>query len=86
MSYLGIFLVLVGIILTAIGAVLLVVHRERNEPRPWWMWGLLIGGIILVLIGLALWIFSRPTTHVAITSGSPAATHEVRHVETYHEG
>lgn len=81
MSFLAIFLLLVGIILLAIGIVLLVVHRPPDE-RKWWMWGLLIVGAILFLLGLAIWIFDRSET--TLTTEEPVTTQTTRRVEVEH--
>lgn len=92
MSFLAIFLLLVGIILLAIGVVLVVIYRPPNE-RQWWMWGLLVLGAILFLIGLGIWIFGwyqnsllvedMPLTTVTTSNitGAPLATTTTRRVE-----
>ncbi len=81
MSFLAIFLLLVGIILIAIGIVLLVVHRPPEE-RQWWMWAILVAGSVLFLLGLAIWIFGRSQT--TLTSEEPLTTQTTRRVEVEH--
>lgn len=72
MSFLGAFLLLVGLILAAVGTILVVVHRNNGE-RQWWMWALVVGGVILFILGLALWIYNYEWA---------TSTVEVSHVET----
>ena len=55
----GIILLVLGLILAAIGGIILIIHSNKNEQRSRWMWALLIGGAILALIGLLMWIFFR---------------------------
>ena len=81
MSFFAISLLLVGIILLAIGIVLLVVHRDPDE-RQWWMWAILITGIILFLLGLAIWIFGRYQT--TLETDDPATIRTTQHVEVEH--
>jgi len=57
MSLFGVFLALVGFVLTAIAVIILIVHR--HEERKWWMWAILIAGIITLIIGFALWVLGR---------------------------
>ena len=67
-SYFGIGLIVIGIILAIIGAITIFTHGgTTGNPVLWWMWGLLIGGVILFFIGLLLWFFTRgtgPTTTI----------------------
>lgn len=46
----------VGLILAAIGIVLLI---NQSQPRQWWMWGLLIGGVVFLVIGAGVWLYNR---------------------------
>ena len=82
MSFLDIFLLLVGMILFAIGLILLVVHRPP-DTRQWWMWVLLILGIILFLLGLAIFIFGWNRDTLA-HGDDPLTTTTTRHVEVEH--
>ena len=59
MSYLGPILAIIGIILAIIGGVLLFLNSTPEMPAKWWMWALLIGGIILFIIGLIVWFYGR---------------------------
>lgn len=45
----GIILIIIGIIMAVIGIILLIANQ--NQPKPWYIWLLLIGGIILGIIG-----------------------------------
>ena len=59
-SYIGIGLAVIGLILAIIGGILVATHgRTTQDPASWWMWGLLIGGIILFILGLLIWFFMR---------------------------
>lgn len=45
----GIILVIIGIIIAVIGIILLIANQ--NLPKAWYIWFLLIGGIVLGIIG-----------------------------------
>lgn len=60
MSLLGIFLTLTGVILATIGGILLYIYRN-DKPKPWWIWGLIVAGGILFLLGILAY-FLIPTT------------------------
>lgn len=55
----------IGLILAAIGIILLVVN---STARQWWMWALLIGGVVLLVIGAGIWLYGRHTTTVRQTT------------------
>lgn len=52
-------LFLVGVILIGVGIVLLVSHRTVQDPAQWWMWGILVVGILLTIIGILVWAYNR---------------------------
>lgn len=50
----GVF-VLVGIVLLIIGIVLYEVNLRNKSSQQWWVWALMIGGLVVaVLAGIAL--------------------------------
>lgn len=59
----AIILIIVGIIMAVIGVILLIANQ--NKPKAWYIWLLLIGGIVLGIVGgimLAVALAQRPTT------------------------
>lgn len=45
----GIVMIILGIILAIIGIVLLI--NYQNQSIPWWVWLMLVGGVIIAIIG-----------------------------------
>lgn len=67
----GVILTIIGIILAVIGIILLIVNQ--NNSKDWYIWVLMIGGLILALLGaiiLAIAISTRAkdtqTTSVSV--------------------
>lgn len=57
----GIILIIIGIIMAIIGVILVVANQ--NQEKPWYIWLLLVGGIIIGIIGgilLAVALSRRP--------------------------
>lgn len=58
----GVILIIIGIIMAVIGVILLIANQ--NKPKAWYIWLLLIGGIVLGIIGgimLAVALSQRPS-------------------------
>ena len=49
LGIIGIILIIIGIIMAVVGIILLIVNQ--NNEKPWFIWFLLIGGIVLGIIG-----------------------------------
>lgn len=45
----GIILIILGIIMAVIGVILLIANQNRS--KAWWIWVLLVGGIVFGIIG-----------------------------------
>src|SRR5579872_6409226 len=45
----GLFFIVIGIIMAIIGIVFLVINQ--NQTVPWWIWFLLVGGVVLGIAG-----------------------------------
>lgn len=57
-NWVGAILTLLGIGLIIAGIIFLVTYGQSPQnPVQWWMWGLLILGILLLLIGLPVLYF-----------------------------
>lgn len=57
----GIILIVVGIIMAIIGVILLIINQ--NKPKAWYIWLLLIGGVVLGIAGgvmLAIALSMKP--------------------------
>lgn len=52
-TWIGIILLILGLLLTIIG-IILIVARRSGEAVQWYMWLLVVGGAILSLLGLIL--------------------------------
>lgn len=52
-TWIGIILLVLGLLLTIIG-IILIVARRSGEPVQWYMWLLVVGGALLSLLGLIL--------------------------------
>ena len=58
----GILLIIIGIIMAVIGVILLIANQ--NKPKEWYIWLLLIGGVVLGITGgilLAIALSQRPS-------------------------
>lgn len=58
----GIILIIIGIIMTVVGIILLIANQ--NKQKYWYIWLLLIGGVVLGIIGgilLAIALSQQPT-------------------------
>lgn len=53
-GWIGLFIMLLGIILTIIGIVYYEIHLTSNKNISWWVWTLLVIGIVLTIIGTVL--------------------------------
>lgn len=49
LGIIGIILIIIGIIMTIIGVILLITNQ--NNQKPWYIWLLLIGGIVIGIMG-----------------------------------
>jgi H+/Cl- antiporter ClcA len=61
----GIIAIIIGIIAALIGIILLIVNQ--NSEKPWYIWLLLIGGVIIGIIGgvmLAIALSEKPKVYV----------------------
>ena len=59
----AVILIVIGIIMAIIGIVLLLANQ--NKEKPWYIWFLLVGGIVLGIAGgimLAIALSQKPTT------------------------
>lgn len=57
----GIIFIIIGIIMALIGIILLIVNQ--NNAKPWYIWFLLVGGVIIGIIGgimLAIALSEKP--------------------------
>jgi len=57
----AIILIIVGVIMAIIGIILLLVNQ--NKPKPWYIWLLLIGGVVFGIAGgimLAIALSQKP--------------------------
>lgn len=72
-------LFLAGLILAIIGIIVLVV----NTKRQFWMWALLIGGVILLIIGAFVWYYGRSSSQKKVTTEPEG---EMTDSETEEEG
>ena len=45
----GLILIIIGIIMAIVGIILLLANQ--NKPKPWFVWVLLIGGVVLGIAG-----------------------------------
>lgn len=55
-GYAGLFTMLVGIILVILGVVFYEQHLTSNKNISWWVWTLLIVGIIATIVGMIITI------------------------------
>ncbi len=55
--YLGVGLLVLGVIVAAIGAAFLIANSGTGSTKQPWMWGVLIAGIVIAVIGLVIWLF-----------------------------
>ena len=55
--YLGVGLLVLGVIVAAIGAAFLIANSGSGSTKQPWMWGVLIAGIVIAVIGLVIWLF-----------------------------
>jgi len=67
----AIILIIVGIIMAIVGVIFVISYQ--NTTKPWWVWGLLIGGIVLGLIGVIILGIALYTAPVAVTVTTPTA-------------
>lgn len=49
----------VGLIALGVGIYFLVKYNKEKKAKPWWIWALIAGGIILILIGIGWFLYSR---------------------------
>lgn len=64
----GIILIIIGIITAVIGVIILIANQ--NQPKGWYIWVLMIGGIVLGIIGgimLAIALAQRNPCQVLTT-------------------
>lgn len=69
MSGPGVFLFLTGLIMFAIGVILLAALSSQN--RQWWMYLLLIIGILLLIWGAVLWFSSSVVSGITTSVTQP---------------
>lgn len=65
----AIILIIVGVVMAVIGVILLLVNQ--NQPKPWYIWLLLIGGLVLGIAGgimLAIALSQHP--HIETTTAA----------------
>ena len=59
-GYIGLFIMLLGIILTVVGIVYYELQISSNKPIAWWVWLLLSLGFVMTIIGMIVtFIFLR---------------------------
>ncbi len=61
----GVILIIIGIIMALIGIIFIIINQ--NESKAWYIWGLLITGIFLAILGniLLAIALSRIPIHTA---------------------
>jgi hypothetical protein len=73
-SPLGIFaviLLIIGIIMAIIGIISLI--ARAHQPQSWWMWTMLIAGIVLAIFGGILIAVAMSTHETAVVVAGPVA-------------
>lgn len=58
----GIVMIFVGIVLLIAGVVLLAIDQSNQTVSQWWVWALIVIGIIALLVGIALFFIPKPKT------------------------
>ena len=69
----GVLLIIIGIIMAVVGVIFLIANQNRE--KPWYIWILLIGGIVLGIIGgimLAIALSQRTTVGICCPTQQPS--------------
>lgn len=64
LGFTGIFLLIVGILMTVGGIIGLIV--QSNQPKSWWVWFLIFAGIVLGILGAVLLAIALSQTAVVV--------------------
>lgn len=65
LGFAGVLMIIIGIILAVAGIIALV--AMANQTKPWWVWFLLIGGIVIGIIGGILLAIALSSTMAVVT-------------------
>lgn len=68
----GVLLIIIGIIMAVIGVVFLI--SNQNREKPWYIWLLLIGGVVLGIIGGIMLAIALSERKVSTCCPTPIAT------------
>jgi hypothetical protein len=58
----GVVVLIIAIILLVIGIIILALDQSNQKQSEWWVWALIVIGVIGVIIGIALFFIPSPKT------------------------
>lgn len=58
----GVIVILIGIALLIAGVVILALDQSNQKTSEWWVWALIIIGVIGLIVGIALFFIPSPKT------------------------
>lgn len=58
----GVIVILIGIALLIAGVVILALDQSNQKTSEWWVWALIIIGVIALIVGIALFFIPSPKT------------------------
>ncbi len=91
LGFTGIFFIIIGILMAIGGIVGLII--QANEAKAWWVWMLLIGGIVIGIIGgillaiaMSRYTTVEPITYPAYVDQPQIITHQNISPQQYNNG
>jgi len=58
----GVIVIIIGIILLIAGVVILALDQSNQKTSEWWVWALIVIGVIGLIVGIALFFIPSPKT------------------------
>lgn len=58
----GIIVIIIGVILLIAGVIELAIDQSNQTTSEWWVWGLIVIGVIALLVGICLFFIPAPLT------------------------
>ena len=58
----GVVVIIIGIILLIAGVVILALDQSNQKTSEWWVWALIVIGVIGLIVGIALFFIPSPKT------------------------